>query len=248
MPDPVSARPGPGCLPRLDGAAPLCIAHPLGSFFFALFSLFRIHLHIGLINRPLFVGLIIAAFSANPTDILGTALVLELLWLDIFPAGTVIPPDRLLPLFLMALIAKIFHLHGAAEFFVPLCFFLVAAPVGSILSGWLRKRQNLAHARLQDWANRGESRDLPAILLFRSTILFLASYVLLFTALALPILFVTRFCLSHGYSIIAMPGVTWPWLILASGIGGVLALRLKTARFLFACVFAVLVVLLVVLT
>lgn len=220
----------------------------MDGFFFALLALLRNHVHLGPVDRPLFIGLILAVFSNNPVDIIATALALELFWLDVIPVGTVIPPDRLLPLLLTALCARVFDLHGAGEFLTPLLIFSVCGGLGAWLTGWVRKRQNAAHAQLQDWASRGDERDLPALLMLRGTVLFFACQTALFFGVFVLSLIAARLWFLHiGEALVPdIPGISWPWLILAAGIGGILSLRLKKARFLFSCVFASLVCLLVI--
>ncbi len=206
----------------------------------------RIHFELGLLDRPLLIGLVLAVFSDHPADIIGMALALELLWLDIFATGTVIPPNRLLPLLLTVLTGYVFGLHGAARLFIPLCFFVPTAHLASVLAIWVRKKQNVCHALLREWANRGAAKDLPALLLMRGTIIFFVSHALLFIFLFICVLlfawlwhwYLPAASYPQDFPELLWPDLSWPWLCLSAGVGGFLSLRLKKARFFFACIFA----------
>ena len=192
------------------------------------------------------MGLVLSPFFDFSLDILGAALVLELLWLDVFPIGTVIPPNRLLALLLTILIGVVFDLRGAGEFLLPLGLFLLAAPLCCSLEAWNRRRQNSANVLLHDWANQGDPRDIPALLMLRGAVLFFVSHAVLFIALFLmTMLFVQLwnwYLPESTYASISTrywPGLSWTWVCLAAGVGGFLSLRLQHARFLFACLFVV---------
>ena len=67
-------------------------------FFFALFFLIRFAFNLGFVHRPLFAAALWALFTWQIQPALGAGIFFELLWLDLFPAGTFIPPQSLLAL------------------------------------------------------------------------------------------------------------------------------------------------------
>ncbi|MFW6005353.1 MAG: hypothetical protein ACOCPN_02640, partial [Desulfonatronovibrionaceae bacterium] len=63
-----------------------------GRFFFALLSLARFSVQTGILDRPLVAGFLIYLVTGEMFPAMYVAVFFELLWIDIIPAGTFIPP------------------------------------------------------------------------------------------------------------------------------------------------------------
>lgn len=68
-----------------------------GGSFFALLSLTRVAVDLGFVHRPIFAALLWAGLTFSLQPAMSAGIFFELLWLDLFPAGTFIPPHALFP-------------------------------------------------------------------------------------------------------------------------------------------------------
>ena len=117
-------------------------------FFFGLLALFRNAVHVGFLDRPLLIGILFALILDPDLPFIGIGIFFELLWLDLIPAGTYIPPQSQLAAFVCSETAALLQVHDP-ERMVPLL--LLALPVawlGSRVESAHRSRQNTVHDTL----------------------------------------------------------------------------------------------------
>lgn len=151
----------------------------------------------------------------------------ELLWLDLFPAGTFIPPHALLSL--TATLTVLACLPDADMRTTALL--LVATLPLAYLGAWVeqryRKRQNTSYNKLITWNRQSVAHAYTPNRLIMQALAekFLLNF-FLFALCVLPLLAALRPLqpwLSSG------PQPSWPMLWIVAGIGAVLALRLRKA-------------------
>ncbi|WP_279614632.1 MULTISPECIES: PTS sugar transporter subunit IIC [Desulfonatronospira] len=115
---------------------------PAGGFFFAVFSLFRFALHLGLLERPLVAGFFLALITGEVFPVLLIAVFFELLWLDLIPAGTFIPPNAIFCVTSVTLLYGHFQLEHTGQIFLLMLLSIPGAYILSRIEGWYRIRQN----------------------------------------------------------------------------------------------------------
>ncbi len=198
-------------------------------FFFALFSLFRFSLSVGLLERPLVVGLFWGIFTGDYTTSLYIAIFFELFWLDLIPVGTFIPPHLTAATFSALALTTYFGLEHPAQIMGIIFASMPLAWLGTRVEGLLREQERGSYNKLLNWARNPETSDGPSVLVRRSLIrTFVASGVTFYIAIL-----ILKFCFQGLFSL--YPGllsaidITWAHLWIAATLGGLMALRVKRA-------------------
>jgi len=200
-----------------------------GRFFFALFSLFRYSISIGFLERPLVIGLFWGAFSGDYTTSLYIAIFFELLWLDLIPVGTFIPPHLTAATFSALALTTYFGLEHPARIMGVLFASMPLAWLGTRVEMMIRDQEQGSYNRLLNWARNPESPNLPGTLIMKSmTRTFIMSGLSFFIAIL-----IIKQCMQLLFSV--YPGfltsinITWAHLWIAATLGGLMALRVKRA-------------------
>lgn len=198
-------------------------------FFFALFSLFRYSISIGLLERPLVVGLFWGAFTGDYTTSLYIAIFFELFWLDLIPVGTYIPPHLTAATFSALSLTTFFGLEHPARIMGVLFASMPLAWLGTKVEEALREQEKGSYNKLLTWARNPKSPHLPGRLILRSMVrTFIFAWVSFFISiLILKYVFQALFSLYPG--LLSSIDVTWAHLWVAATLGGLMALRLKRA-------------------
>jgi len=196
-------------------------------FFFALFSLFRFSISLGLIERPLVVGLCWGLFVGNLETSMYTAIFYELLWLDFIPVGTFIPPHMTAATFGALAFSSYFGLDSLPLVSLALAAGLPMAWLGSRLERTMRDRLNRSYGKVLLWVRKPVDLDVPGKLLMGTLVSkILANW--LFFVLATGVLsLLIRLALDHYGAELASLKVSWSQLLIAASMGGLLALRLR---------------------
>jgi PTS system mannose-specific IIC component len=165
------------------------------------------------------------------------ALFYELLWLDLIPAGTYIPPNGLLATLLVFGMSRFFDLHSASELLVPIFLTLPFAHFAAMVEHRQRRLQDGGYNGLLRWARRAHlesSVSRPEQLVLRSLSQIVMFNFFLFIA-AQACLFALYYGLQSWLSPSALRlPVTWPHLWFLAGLGGIVGLRLKKSIAAFA--------------
>lgn len=199
-----------------------------GRFFFALFSLFRFSVSIGLIERPLVVGLFWGLFVGPLEPSLYIAIFYELLWLDFIPVGTFIPPHMTAACLTALALSSRFGLDTQPLIALPLVFGLPMAWLGAKLERTMRDRLNRSYSGVLQWVRKPLDTDVPGRLLMGSLASKVLANWLFFLVGAGGLALLLRFALKHYGPTLAALVVTWPQLLIAASVGGLLALRLRS--------------------
>ena len=154
-----------------------------------------------------------------------------MLWLDLFPAGTYIPPHRTLTAFSILVLSCEMQLDSPATLLPLIAIGLIMARVGA----WLESRQRSWQNASYDCLHQRISEDCFELPLGRivlgsmvqmtaiNTALF--SLVIIAGTALLQAQFFTDFPISRG--------IEWPHLWAMALVGGLLALRIRRAYEMF---------------
>ncbi len=193
-------------------------------------SLTRFACNTGLLDRPLTIGLLWGALTGEWTTAAGVSIFFELFWLDLFPAGTYIPPHGALSVFLCLSVSHLLGLSAAHQVFPVMILSLPLAWFGSRLEHWQRTFQNKSYNQLIQWSREEWSSFRPKILVKRSMLQIGLVNLALFMVAAVLLVALLQDTPQVGR---LMPSwVSWPLLWMVASIGGVLSLRIKRAHVL----------------
>lgn len=197
-----------------------------GWFFFALISLTRFSVQTGLLERPLVAGLIIALVTGEIFPVIYIAVFFELLWIDIIPAGTFIPPNALFCVIATMCIVHIFTLTHTSQIFpvmvmtIPLAFFF------SWVESLQRTAQNKNYNIILQQSRRMPPKYTPGAMIKKSV---LQMFLLNLTAGIAGIyilVFVTGLAYYH---LTPSDFLSWPLLLMFASVSALAALRVKKA-------------------
>lgn len=228
-----SVKPARGCDAGIDRH--LSGLNPC-RFFFGLLSLFRNAVHLGFLDRPVVIGILFALILDPDPPFLGIGIFFELLWLDLIPAGTYIPPQSQLAAFVCAVAAALLQVSDPARMIPLLLLAIPVAWLGSRVESAHRSRQNAVQdtlAHLASSREAGEGRD-PSGFVLRSLGLYAAIQAGLGLIASLCLYSLGALVLTH-WPVQSWAG--WPEIWVGALLGGLLALRLKRVYvFATACV------------
>lgn len=194
-------------------------------------ALFRNAIHLGFLDRPLVIGILFALILEPDLPFLAIGVFFELLWLDVIPAGTHIPPQSQLAAFVCAETAALLQASQPGQVLPLLLMAIPLAWLGSRVESSFRARLNRVHDALHRRTASSESRagKDPRAFVLRS----LGLYVAIQASLCL----VASMCLySLGPVVLAywpgLQGAGWPVILGGALLGGFLALRLRSSYWL----------------
>lgn len=205
------------------------------AFFFAILSLARFCINLGFVERPLFVGFIWGLVSGDIKTAVSLAIFYELFWLDLFPAGTYIPPNALFPMLSMAALAGFWGDTDITVLFVPIILTLPLASLGASLERRHRELQASGYERLLQHFQTGRSLEDAARLSIGASLaqIFCLNFSTFFCATSL-ILFIAGWIAPISEPPFFFTQASWPLLWAFGGIGSVLALRIRRGFIAFA--------------
>lgn len=198
-------------------------------FFFALFSLFRFTLSVGLLERPLVVGLFWGVFTGDFVASFNIAIFFELFWLDLIPVGTFISPHLTAATFAALSLSTFLGLESPSRIMLVLFATMPLAWLGTRLEAFLREQERGSYNQLLNWARNPLVASLPSQLVVRSLVRtftfsgvsFYISILLMYYGFKALFAMYPTFMMSFD--------VQWAHLWIAASIGGVVSLRLKRA-------------------
>ncbi len=201
-----------------------------GGVIFAFFSLFRFAVNVGFIERPIVQGAIWGTITGQPELGLKIGFFFELLWLDLFPAGTFIPPQSIFSVFSSVLLVHLLLLSTPSEIFLVMMSTIPFAFMGAWLENRQREWQNKNYNLLLRWASKKQTHAGPKKMIGISLLQQLALNTT-FGGVGLYVLYLFWNTLSPH--IPQNTFLSWPVAWLLAGIGGMMALRIRRAYLLF---------------
>jgi len=196
-------------------------------FFFALFSLFRFSVSLGLFERPLVVGLLWGLFMGDLETSLHVAIFYELLWLDFIPVGTFIPPHMTAATFTALSINSYLGLTSLPLVGLSLVAGLPMAWLGTRLERTMRDRLNRSYGGILQWVRKPADPTVPGRLLLGTLVSKILVNWLFFLIGAGGLALITGFALKQYRPELASIQLSWSLLLLGASVGGLLALRLR---------------------
>ena len=171
---------------------------------------------------------------------MGVALFFELLWIDLFPAGTFVPPHLVAATFAGLSLTSAFGLTAPQDALLCILLATPLGPVGAKLEDLLRSWQNRHYNTLVRVARQADVAFAPERLIVRSLVETAACSLAAFS-LALALLYaVLPRVLPLWHGMLPPARLGWVHLWLAASLGGVLAIRWKRAYGLLAAAAALL--------
>ncbi|MFP4479596.1 MAG: PTS sugar transporter subunit IIC [Desulfohalobiaceae bacterium] len=203
------------------------LAHPGRRFFFGLLSLCRFAFNPGFWDLPLAVGLFFGYISGDWATSLGVAIFFELFWLDAFPAGTYVPPHRILATFLSLTLALALEFQDPGQIILLLLPSVLLAKLGSKLEIWQRMQQNASYNQLLQWARQESDRFQPEILVKKGLLQLAVANALLYVLSFLACYYLLQMAL--GFWTLELQGLAWEQIWSLGLLGPILSLRNKRA-------------------
>ncbi len=197
-----------------------------GRFFFALFSLTRFSVNISVIERPIVIGFFISILTGEVFPVMYIAVFFELLWIDIIPAGTFIPPNAIFCVWATMVIVEIFSLEFASQIFPVM---IATIPI-AFLSSWLeevqRTAQNKNYNIILQQSRKNPVHYKPGSIIKTSIFQLLLIYLVVGVAgiYGLFLLFDNTYPYLPAEDFLA-----WPYLIMIASVSAIAALRIKKA-------------------
>ncbi|MBT8763409.1 hypothetical protein KFV02_05635 [Desulfohalobiaceae bacterium Ax17] len=195
--------------------------------------MFRFALNFGFVDRPLVAALFWSYITGEWSVSLNLAIFFELFWLDLFPAGTFIPPQSLFSTFASITLIHILNLNLIEEIFFAMILTIPLALFGSWLEGRQREWQNKSYNQLLKRCRRGyqnENKFCPGKLISGS-ILQILTINIVFAYLSIHFLI---FIYEKIAPILPRNSfLAWPYLWIFASIGGILSLRIRRAYAVF---------------
>ncbi|UZP69125.1 PTS sugar transporter subunit IIC [Desulfovibrio mangrovi] len=203
-------------------------------FFFAFSSVLRFALNFGFLERPLAAGFLWGVATGEWALAIHVAIFFELIWLDLFPAGTYIPPNAVASMLLTLGVSRYFNIQDASLLAFPMLVSLPAALLASRIEYWQRKMQNAGYNRLIQWGRKDVEDSEPGRILFRSLLQSFVMHVAFFCLCQLVLIGTIRGLSWYLGHLPVINGVEWLHLWFVAGLGGVMSLRVRRSYFVFA--------------
>jgi len=208
---------------------------------FTLFSQLRTACNLGILERPLAMGLVWGLLIGDMTLALSVALCFELLWLDLIPAGTFVTPNAAAPTLAALALTHFFGFRTAPEAVFAILFCLPLGWIGSRLEQMQRGWQNASYNRLLKGIRTSHRAEYaPAGLILGSMIQMAVINFVFFCASLLALISLFGLLVSHAPHPLPQGFIAWGHLWLAASLGGFLALRTVRAFSVLAAGVAVL--------
>lgn len=197
-------------------------------------SLGRFGANLGFIERPLFAGFVWGAVTGDMALALSLAVFYELFWLDLFPAGTYMPPNPLFPMLCVLTLSESLAAPGIVTLFLPVILTLPLAALGSFIEKRQREWQVSGYNRVVlslragDNVGKAASRSVSASL----AQLFAINCIVFWVTTSLVVLAASALTAWQGQPL-AFSYASWPLLWVIGAVGGMLSLRIRRNYILF---------------
>ncbi len=153
--------------------------------------------------------------------------VYELFWADAFPAGTYVPPHRILATFLTLMLASALEFNTAGQILPLLLPGLLLAWLGARMEIWLRMRQNSSYDLLWQWSIENGQKFKPEALVQKALAQLAAASAFLYFCSFLICYYSLQAIYSHWPWEFA--AFTWQHLWSIGLLGAILSLRSRRA-------------------
>lgn len=165
---------------------------------------------------------------------LSLAVFYELFWLDLFPAGTYMPPNPLFPMLCVLTLSESLAAPDIITLFLPVILTLPLAALGSFIEKRQREWQVAGYNRvILCLRANGDMGKAAGHSVFASLAqLFTVNGIVFFIATTLVVLAADALTAWQGQPL-AFRYASWPLLWVIGAVGGMLSLRIRRNYILF---------------
>ena len=201
---------------------------------FCVAAVFRYSVCAGLLDRPLVVGLVWAAFTGEWEMTLKLALFFELFWLDLMYVGTYIPPFGSMSLLMCLLLVDYFDIYEVRQLPLPLLLSVPWALTGAAVERWMRQRQSMLYFILVERGEAARQHNVPGRVFAQCILKLMALQAVVFAG-CYTIVEIFGQLLVDWVSLPIFPWLNWGLIwTLGAAMGGFMALRTRRAYADFA--------------
>lgn len=167
---------------------------------------------------------------------LSLALFYELFWLDLFPAGTYMPPNALFPMLCVFTFMETLPHPGISTLFLPVILTLPLAFLGVCVENRQRGWQVVGYNQVIHILRSGGAlgRAAGRSVRFSLVQLFFVNFCV-FYAVAATVLFMLKGLQLWQGQPLSFEHVSWPLLWVIGCVGGLLGLRIRRNYIVFGC-------------
>ena len=194
-------------------------------FFFVLAGAARSSLLFRIADRPLFWGIIFGLVSGLWELGLPLGIIFELLWLDVLPLGSVVPPYGTLSFLLLFPIAELYDWRQPDMLLLPIVFAMLCAYMAAWLEQYQREVMDDASERVQCWCTAAAGGMLPGRAILYSILGRAGAQYALYVVCFLILTAIGPLLARVGAQ--WFPSVSWAMFYAAAMAGAVLGLRLR---------------------
>jgi mannose PTS system EIIC component len=195
-------------------------------FFFALFSLTRFSVNISLLERPIVIGFLISILTGQVFPVMYIAIFFELLWIDLIPAGTFIPPNAIFCVVATITVVEIFGLEMASQIFPVMVATIPVAFLCAWLEGVQRNAQNKNYNLILQQSRKNAVQYKPGAIIKTSIFQLLLIYLLV----GIPGIYGLFLLTNTIYPYLpAEEHLSWPHLLMIASLSALAALRIRKA-------------------
>ena len=185
-------------------------------------------------ERPLFVGVLWGAITGDMPTTVSLAVFYELFWLDLFPAGTYMPPNPLFPMLTTLTYAGTLHDPTITSLFLPVILTLPLASLGTYVEKRQREWQVTSYNRIvKKMRVNGELEKTAGVSVAASLLQLFASNFTVFSFVTGLLLVAVNALASQTNASMVFNHASWPMLWAIGAMGGVLALRIRRNYLVF---------------
>lgn len=195
---------------------------------------------IGLLDRPLFLALVFGYATGAWDVVLPAGIVLELLWLDVVPLGSVVPPLNFLSFWLFVPLCLHYRWTTPEALMLPLFLALLCAYLGSWLECRLRLWHNAGLEPVQRWLAGADVKQSPRRLTYAAIGQRFVMHMLVYSGLAVLYMHSVALLYAQNWLPVAA-GLTWPVVYTVAAVGAVLSLRTQRAYILLGALLVLIV-------
>lgn len=173
------------------------------------------------------VGLFYGLFTGEWVFSIGIALFYELFWLDAFPAGTFVPPHRILATFQTLILASALGFYSSGQVLPLLLPGVLLARIGARVESWQHRQQNASYNQLLKYSRQDSEKFQPGSLVKKGLLQLAAVNFLLYLLSFLACFYLVQYVYANWAW--EFKGIAWQHIWSLGLLGAVLSLRNKIA-------------------
>ncbi|WP_274532706.1 PTS sugar transporter subunit IIC [Desulfocurvibacter africanus] len=199
-----------------------------------MFSLFRFQLNIGLLERPLAIGLVWGLLFGDLATAISISLFFELFWMDLIPAGTFIPPQMAASTLAALTLVEVYHFTAPPLAVLAIIACLPLAWLGTRIEAMERERQNKSYNELLRSSRGGMDAFSPGGLVRKGFVRMAIINWLFFLVSSITLVWIAGLVLPFLQRYVVLLPVKWWHVWFGASLGGLLSIRFRPGYILLA--------------